>query len=66
MAARTPLVLNGIVISELKPGDSLATAPRYVPVFNRSGTMATVLLNNGYHITVVKRDNTVINITLET
>lgn len=65
MAARLPLVLNGIVISESKPGDFLATIPRYFPIFNRNGTLTNVLLRNGPSIPVTKRDNTIINITLD-
>jgi hypothetical protein len=64
MALRIPLVLSGIAVTELKPGDSLSAAPKFIPVVTRTGYISSVSLVNGPFIPVIKRDNSVINITL--
>jgi hypothetical protein len=64
MATRIPLVLSGIAITELKPGDSIAPAPKFIPVTLRSNVVSRALIDNGPYLPVVKRNNSVINITL--
>lgn len=64
MALRIPLVLSGIAVTELKPGDSLSSAPKFIPITTRTGYISSVSLTNGPFIPVVKRDSSVINITL--
>jgi hypothetical protein len=65
MALRIPLVLSGIAVTELKPGDSLAVAPKFIPVTTRTGYISSVYLTNTSFIPVLKRNGNVINITLK-
>lgn len=65
MAFRIPLVLSGMAVTELKPGDSLAVAPKFVPVTTRTGYISSVFLTTPSFIPVTSRNGNVINITLK-
>jgi hypothetical protein len=65
MVARVPLVLSGIAVTELKPGDSLASAPKFIPIITRTGYISNAYVTNSSFIPVTKRNGNVINITLK-
>lgn len=65
MAAHIPLVLNGIVISELTLPDTIGGVYSSFPVFTRDGEQKDVTLNNGPTLLVTKRNSAVVNVLLE-
>ena len=65
MAVQIPLVLNGIVISELSPGDTLGGVYSGIPVFTRDGEKKELTLNNGPTLLITKRNSAVVNVLLE-
>ncbi len=65
MVARTPLILLGMIIAELRPGDSVASVSKNILITNRLGLEVKVTLENSPYIAVGKRDGSSANVILE-